>query len=125
MPGLNKNRKRPITLAFRVSQAEANHINERIQISGLPRGKYFIQTFQKQKIYVSLGKFESNRLSLEFKRLRNLLENMEDHEDINDALNECKTLLEELKPFFPLPEKQEKEEEPIEFDDFFMDEEIV
>lgn len=50
---------------------------------------------------------------------------MEDHEDINDALNECKTLLEELKPFFPLPEKQEKEEEPIEFDDFFMDEEII
>ena len=80
---------------------------------------------KKQKIYVSLGKFESDRLSLEFKRLRNLLENMEDHEDINDALNECKALLEELKPFYPLPEKQEQEEKPIEFDDIFMDEEII
>ena len=50
---------------------------------------------------------------------------MEDHEDINDALNECKALLEELKPFYPLPEKQEQEEKPIEFDDIFMDEEII
>lgn len=50
---------------------------------------------------------------------------MEDHEDINDALNECKALLQELKPFFPLPEKQKQDEEPIEFDDIFMDEEII
>ena len=41
MPGLNKIRKRPITLVFRVSSNEAKQINERIAISGLPRGKYF------------------------------------------------------------------------------------
>ena len=43
MPGLNKNRKRPITLVFRVSSNEAKQINERIAIRGLPRGKYFIK----------------------------------------------------------------------------------
>ena len=60
MPELNKNRKRPITLMFRVSSNEAKQINERIAISGLPRGKYFIKTFLEQEITMKGGKFESD-----------------------------------------------------------------
>lgn len=37
MPGLNKNRKRPVTIAFRVTAQEAQRINQRVKISGLSR----------------------------------------------------------------------------------------
>ena len=40
MPGLNKNRKRPVTIAFRVTAQEAQRINQRVKISGLSRRKY-------------------------------------------------------------------------------------
>lgn len=127
MPGLNKNRKRPITLAFRVNPIEAKHINESIKISGLSRGKYFLKTFQEQQIEISVGKFESDRLSLEFKRLRELLNSIDVNETIEDLLEECKALMEELKPFFPLPndvKKIEFKDETLKFDDAFMDTEI-
>ena len=50
MPGLNKNRKRPVTIAFRVTAQEAQRINQRVKISGLSRRKYFMNTFLGQKI---------------------------------------------------------------------------
>lgn len=127
MPGLNKNRKRPITLAFRVSHLEAKKINERIKISGLPRGKYFIRTFQNQQIEISVGKFESDRLSLEFKRLRELLESLDDNETIKDVVEDCKALMEELKPFFPLPKEVKKidiDNDVFNYEDTFSDIEI-
>ena len=63
MPGLNKNRKRPVTIAFRVTAQEAQRINQRVKISGLSRRKYFMNTFLGQKIEISGGCFESNRLA--------------------------------------------------------------
>ena len=32
MPGLNKNRKRPVTIAFRVTALEAQRINQRVKM---------------------------------------------------------------------------------------------
>ena len=63
MPGLNKNRKRPVTIAFRVTAQEAQRINQRVKISGLSRRKYFMNTFLGQKIELRGGYFESNRLA--------------------------------------------------------------
>ena len=55
MPGLNKNRKRPVTIAFRVTAQEAQRINQRVKISGLSRRKYFMNTFLGQKIELRGG----------------------------------------------------------------------
>ena len=124
MPGLNKIRKRPITLVFRVSSNEAKQINERIAISGLPRGKYFIKTFLEQEITMNGGKFESDRLSLEFKRLYEKICSLKRDEEINDVLEECIALMKELKPYFPIVEGQKGEDDIPEFDDPFIDVEI-
>lgn len=70
MPGLNKDRKRPITIGFRVSPEEKNKIDARVKASGLPYAKYFYQTFTQQKIVIAVGKYESDRLALELKKLR-------------------------------------------------------
>ena len=55
MPGLNKNRKRPVTIAFRVTAQEAQRINQRVKISGLSRRNYFMNTFLGQKIELRGG----------------------------------------------------------------------
>ena len=49
MPGLNKNRKRPVTIAFRVTAQEAQRINQRVKISGLSRRKYFMNMVLRQE----------------------------------------------------------------------------
>ena len=89
MPGLNKNRKRPVTIAFRVTAQEAQRINQRVKISGLSRRKYFMNTFLGQKIEISGGCFESNRLASELeKQMQELRAYMEevftDYNDINE-----------------------------------------
>ena len=125
MPGLNKNRKRPITLVFRVSSNEAKQINERIAISGLPRGKYFIKTFLGQEITMKGGKFESDRLSLEFKRLYEKICSLKRDEEINDVLEECIALMKELKPIFSCSRRSQRRTDDFpELDDPFIDVEI-
>lgn len=42
MPELKKNRKRPNTIAFHVSDAEKVAIETRINASGLPKSEFYI-----------------------------------------------------------------------------------
>lgn len=63
----------------------------------MPKGEYFIESLLHQKICISVGKYQSDRLSLEMKKLRIALENIKDEESLDDALDECKALLEQLK----------------------------
>lgn len=117
MPGLNKNRKRPITLAFRVSALEAKEIDERIKITGLPRGEYFIKTFLNQKIEIKTGYFESDRLSYEFTRIRNLIENLNTNDiKMLEALDECKSLLKQLS--FVIADYKPQEKQEYEFNSY-------
>ena len=107
MPGLNKNRKRPVTIAFRVTAQEAQRINQRVKISGLSRRKYFMNTFLGQKIEISGGCFESNRLASELKKIRMKLEMLEvNSTQLEETIDECHALLSELS-------KVIKENEPV------------
>ena len=63
----------------------------------MPKGEYFIESLLHQKICISVGKYQSDRLSLEMKKLRIALENIKDEDSLDDALDECKALLEQLK----------------------------
>lgn len=45
-----RKRVRPHTIAFRVSKEEREMIEERIKLTGLPKGEYYIQSSLHQKI---------------------------------------------------------------------------
>ena len=48
----DKNRVRPITVAFRMSEAERNELNMRVRLSGLPKQKYLIERVLQRDIVV-------------------------------------------------------------------------
>ena len=72
--GKSYHREREYTIGFRVTPEERRIIQARIKASGLTRGDYFRETFNNQQISIRIGKYESDRLSIEIKRLRIALE---------------------------------------------------
>ena len=65
MSGLDKDRKRNQTVCFRMTPEERRELEARIKVSGLPKGKYFIQSVLHQEVKIAVGKYQSDRLSLE------------------------------------------------------------
>ena len=100
MSGLDKNRFRNRVISIRVSPEESEQIEARIKVSGMMKSEYYIKTFLQQEINITVGKYQSDRLSLEFRRLRECIENMEatNDNDFFPLLLSCKALLTELKP---------------------------
>lgn len=100
MPCPNDKRKRSVIVNFRVTPEEREQIEARIKVTGLSKAEYFIKTFLAQEINIIVGKYQSDRLSLEFKRLREAVVkiDLEETNDNYDLLLECKSLLTELKP---------------------------
>lgn len=97
MSGLDKNRFRNKTVAFRVSYEERIAIEERVAISGLPKGVYFIKSALDKDIVIRVGKFESDRLSLELRRMREALQNAEsDDNEVYAAIIGCRILFEQM-----------------------------
>ena len=97
MAGKDEKRVRSKTISFYVTPEENQQIQARIKIAGMPKGEYFIESLLHQKICISVGKYQSDRLSLEMKKLRLALENTRDEDSLDDTLDECKALLEQLK----------------------------
>lgn len=77
MPGLNKNRKRPNSMSFRVSNEEKIAIETRINISGLPKSEFYIGSCLEKKLDVIGGKFGSDRLSVQLENMNVFLRNTE------------------------------------------------
>lgn len=78
MPGLKKNRKRPNTIAFHVSNEEKIAIETRINVSGLPKSEFYISSSLDKKIEVIGGKFGSDRLSVQLENMNVFLRNTEE-----------------------------------------------
>ena len=94
MSGLDRDRKRNQTISFRMSPEERRQMEARILVSGMPKGQYFIESLLHQKIQITAGKYQSDRLAMEFKRLRQQLE--KDGEEAEEAALNCKALLDQL-----------------------------
>lgn len=77
MPGLKKNRKRPNTIAFHVSDAEKVAIETRINVSGIPKSEFYIASCLEKKLDVIGGKFGSDRLSVQLENMNVFLRNAE------------------------------------------------
>lgn len=78
MPGLKKNRKRPNTIAFHVSNEEKMAIETKINVSGLPKSEFYIASCLEKKLDVIGGKFGSDRLSVQLENMNVFLRNSEE-----------------------------------------------
>lgn len=97
MSGLDKNRKRNQTVSFRMTPDEKRELEARIKVTGMPKGTYFIESLLYQEIHIAVGKYQSDRLSLEIRHLRKALEIAEaESQEVGSILMECKALIEQL-----------------------------
>jgi hypothetical protein len=96
MSGLDKNRRNQ-TICFRMSAEERKELEARITVSGLPKGKFFIQSVLYQEIHIAVGKYQSDRLSLEVRRLGESLNQVQtESEELYEALAECRALMKQF-----------------------------
>ena len=86
-------RVRNKTISFRTSPEEQRIIRARITLSGLSVSEYTIQALLGNPIEIRVGKFESDRLSVELKHLSRSLNAVSVPEDAIPLLLECKALL--------------------------------
>lgn len=99
MSGLVKDRLRNQTVSFRVSPYERQQLEARFIVSGLPKGKFFIEALLHSEIKIAVGKYQSDRLSLELKRLREQIEALQGSADTQDQMHlvgDCKAILEQV-----------------------------
>ncbi len=101
MPGLNKNRKRPNTIAFHVSNEEKMAIETRINVSGLPKSEFYIGSCLGNKLEMIGGKFGSDRLSVQLENMNVFLRNAENvynknQKIIADYTHEISTITKQL-----------------------------
>ena len=88
MPGLKKNRKRPNTIAFHVSDEEKMAIETRINVAGLPKSEFYIASCLEKKLDVIGGKFGSDRLSVQIENMNVFLRNAENIYNKNQKIIE-------------------------------------
>mgnify|MGYP004573230457 CR=1 FL=1 len=101
MPGLKKNRKRPNTIAFHVSNEEKIAIETRINVSGLPKSEFYIGSCLEKKLDVIGGKFGSDRLSVQLENMNVFLRTAEliyekNQKIIKDYTNEISAITKRL-----------------------------
>ena len=94
MSGLDKDRLRNQTVCFRTTLEERRSIEARIKVSGMPKGEYYIQSLLHQQINIVVGKYQSDRLSIEIRRLSEQIEKI-DNNTVR-TLMDCKALLSQL-----------------------------
>ena len=90
------NRTRNKTVSFRLTLEEYRQMDKRIKIAGLPKNEFMIRSILEQHISIRAGKFESDRLSLEVRRLKDILNGVKVPEEAVDLLLECRALMEQL-----------------------------
>jgi len=89
-------RARNVAVNIRLSPEEYRSMEERIKITGLAKNEFVIRSVLGEPIIIRAGKFESDRLSLEVKRLKSALQNVTVPEEAVGLLLECRALLEQF-----------------------------
>ena len=89
-------RARSKTVSFWMSPEEYRQMQERIRITGLAKNEFMIRSMLESRIEIRAGKFASDRLSLEVRRLRESLTAAKAPEEVTELLLECRALLEQV-----------------------------
>ena len=95
--GHDTHKIRITTMSFRVTEEEKTELEARIKICGLPKGEYFRQSLLHQQISITAGKFQSDRLALELRRMRATLEAKTDLEETQRTIRACDALLRQIE----------------------------
>lgn len=101
------NRARNKTISFWATSEEYRQLQARIIVSGLSKSEYMIQSMLGNPIFTRIGKFESDRLSVEFKKLAKRLDSLTVPEEVVPLLLECRALLAQI---IKITQDQVKEE---------------
>lgn len=108
MSEFDYNRIRNHTMSFRVSDEERRQLKARIMVTGLPIGRYILESALHQKICIAVGKYQSDRLSIEIRKLREqLAETGKSSEEIKELVTDCTYLLEQLMELITTDAKTE------------------
>lgn len=93
---MDHNRARNKTVSFWMSPEEYRNLLARVKITGLAKNEFMIRALLGQPIEIRVGKFESDRLSVELKRLRETLQAVKYPEEATPLMLECRALLEQV-----------------------------
>lgn len=100
-----KNRKRNIIINFRVSQAEKQLIENRIQQSGLRKADFFIRSCLYQKIHVTGNIKTFDEMKRRMKMIDEHLCEINQTEELDfEVLESLRTVLELLDDVYSKPE---------------------
>jgi hypothetical protein len=105
----NKNRYRPKTIAFRVTEDEDIRIVQRVKITGEVKGDYLRSMALNGDINITVGKFKSDKLALAIKKLSEVLRdslNAGIEEEISNKILETNILLDELQKLMTADKKE-------------------
>lgn len=99
MSGLDHDRYRNKTISFRVSPEEDQLIQARFKVSGLGKAAFIRRSILDCNINITAGRYQSDRLSLEVKRLRDELSRLplSETNSVENLLNEIQALLKVLQ----------------------------
>ncbi len=79
----NRNRKRPRTVAFRLTDEEFMRLDQRVKIAGEVKGDYLREMALNGEIKIAVGKYKSDKLALEIRALseplKGICEEMEEN----------------------------------------------
>lgn len=95
----NKNRQRPRTVAFRLTDDEFTRLEQRVKITGEVKGDYLRAMALNGEINISVGKFKSDKLALALKSLRDELDivfKSREEKDLIKILQECYSMIDEM-----------------------------
>ena len=97
MGGFWKDRSRPRSIAFHVSDEERDTITAKALLAGLTKGEYCRRCTLDKEIVIRVGKYQSDRLSLELRRLRDTLQALSNEPELfTETLVECRVFLEQM-----------------------------
>lgn len=95
----NEKRKKSKTVCFRVTDEDEKKITAKQKLSGKLKAEFILEALLTSEVRIVVGKFESDRLAVEIKRLRELMEESIQSENLylfNGTILECIKLLNEL-----------------------------
>ncbi len=95
----NKNRHRPRTVAFRLTDEEFMRLEQRVKVTGEVKGDYLREIALNGEIKINVGKFKSDKLALAIKGFTNEIQKFANgglESEIMEVIEESNKLLHEL-----------------------------
>ena len=94
--GHDTHKIRVTTISFRVTIEERAAIEARIKVCGIPKGEYYRRSLLYQNINITAGRYHSDRLAMEIRRMRETLESITEIEEAEDTIRACDELLRQM-----------------------------